>query len=50
MPGALKGNAVQLYENNAFGTDEFMRFCQLSGAQPYLASNLRSLPALEFAR
>ena len=46
----LSGNAVQMYETNAFGTDEFMRFCQLSGAQPYLASNLRSLPALEFAR
>ncbi|HEY1742609.1 MAG TPA: alpha-L-arabinofuranosidase C-terminal domain-containing protein, partial [Granulicella sp.] len=46
----LSGNAVQLYENNAFGTDEFMQFCRLTGAQPYLASNLRSLPALEFSR
>lgn len=51
-PGAsrLEKDAVQLYETNAFGTDEFIRFCQLAGAQPYLASNLRSLPALEFAR
>jgi alpha-N-arabinofuranosidase len=46
----LKGNAVQLYETNAFGTDEFMRFCHLSGAEPYLASNLRSLPAMDFSR
>jgi alpha-N-arabinofuranosidase len=27
-----------------------MRFCQLTGAQPYLAANLRSLSALEFDR
>lgn len=33
------------YENNQFGTNEFMRFCKLTGAQPYLAANLRSLPA-----
>jgi alpha-L-arabinofuranosidase len=39
---------VQLYEDNAFGTNEFARFCRLSGAEPYLAANLRSLPALEF--
>jgi alpha-L-arabinofuranosidase len=43
-------NGVQLYEDNAFGTNEFMNFCRLSGAQPYLAANLRSLPALEFDR
>jgi len=46
----LAGNAVQHYESNAFGTDEFMRFCRLAGAQPYLAANLRSLPALNFDR
>jgi len=46
----LKGNAVQKYETNAFGTDEFVRFCKLSGAEPYLASNLRSLPAMAFSR
>lgn len=44
----LHGKGVQLYEDNAFGTDEFMRFCKLSGAQPYVAANLRSLPALDF--
>jgi len=36
------------YESNRFGTNEFMRFCRLTGAQPYLAANLRSLPAEEF--
>ncbi len=36
------------YEPNRFGTNEFMRFCRLTGAQPYLAANLRSLPAEEF--
>ncbi len=46
----LNGQSVQVYEDNAFGTDEFLRFCQLTGAQPYLASNLRSLPALDFTR
>ncbi|HYJ46670.1 MAG TPA: alpha-L-arabinofuranosidase C-terminal domain-containing protein, partial [Pyrinomonadaceae bacterium] len=33
------------YEPNQFGTNEFIRFCKLSGAEPYLAANLRSLPA-----
>ena len=32
----------QKYENNHFGTDEFVRFCRLVGAEPYLAANLRS--------
>ncbi|MGH9832556.1 MAG: alpha-N-arabinofuranosidase [Blastocatellia bacterium] len=36
------------YDTNHFGTDEFLRFCQLSGAQPYLAANLRSLTARDF--
>ena len=35
-------------EPNHFGTNEFIRFCQLVGGQPYLAANLRSLPAQEF--
>ncbi|MGH9613246.1 MAG: alpha-N-arabinofuranosidase [Bryobacteraceae bacterium] len=42
----LKEKGAQLFESNAFGTDEFVRFCKLSGAEPYLAGNLRSLPAL----
>jgi len=29
-------------EDNAFGTNEFVRFCRLVGAQPYLAVNVRS--------
>ena len=33
---------------NAFGTVEFIRFCRLAGAQPYLAANLRSLPPRDF--
>src|SRR5437868_657273 len=43
----LKGG-VQLYEDNAFGTSDFVRFCRLSGSEPYIAANLRSLPALDF--
>ncbi len=38
----------QKYEPNWFGTDEFIKFCQLVGAQPYLAANLRSLGVAEF--
>lgn len=37
-----------LYDPNAFGTSEFMRFCRLVGAQPYLAANVRSLPPRAF--
>lgn len=44
----LHEKGVQLFDDNAFGTDEFVRFCRLSGAEPYLAANLRSLPALDF--
>jgi len=32
----------QKYEPNWFGTDEFVRFCKLVGAQPYLAANVRT--------
>ena len=38
------------YETNQFGTNEFVHFCKLVGSQPYLAANLRSLPAQEFYR
>lgn len=37
-----------LFETNQFGTNEFARFCQLIGAQPYLAVNLRALPGKSF--
>ncbi len=36
------------YEPNQFGTHEFMHFCKLIGAQPYLAANLRSNTARDF--
>jgi alpha-L-arabinofuranosidase len=38
------------FETNRFGTNEFVEFCKLAGCQPYLAANLRSLPAEEFYR
>ncbi len=38
----------QKFDTNEFGTNEFARFCKLVGAQPYLAANLRSLPAHDF--
>ncbi len=41
-------NGPQKYDPNTFGTAEFMRFCQLCGAQPYLAANVRSLNPLDF--
>jgi alpha-L-arabinofuranosidase len=46
----LHENGLQLFDNNAFGTDEFIRFCRLSQAEPYLAVNLRSLSAIDFDR
>lgn len=33
---------------NSFGTNEFLRFCRLIQAEPYIAANLRSLPAKAF--
>lgn len=33
---------------NSFGTNEFLRFCRLIKAEPYLAANVRSLPAKAF--
>jgi len=35
-------------DSNSFGTGEFMRFCELTGAKPYLAANLRTLPGRDF--
>ena len=40
----------QKYDPNWFGTHEFMQLCRLSGAQPYFAANIRSLPAEDFYR
>jgi alpha-N-arabinofuranosidase len=36
------------YETNQFGTDDFLRFCRLVGAEGYIAANLRSLSAKDF--
>jgi alpha-N-arabinofuranosidase len=36
------------FETNHFGTNEFLRFCQLAGAEGYLAANVRGLGAQEF--
>ncbi|MBZ5728345.1 MAG: alpha-L-arabinofuranosidase [Acidobacteriia bacterium] len=48
-PGA-KRNGPQGYDPNEVGTIEFARFCKLAGGQPYIAANLRSLPAQEMWR
>lgn len=42
--------ASHKYDPNQFGTNEFAHFCKLIGAEPYLAANVRSLPAEEFYR
>ena len=36
------------YDPNHFGTNEFVRFVRLCKGEPYLAANLRSLPARDF--
>jgi len=36
-----------LYENNEFGTHEFIDFCSLVGAEPYLAVNATSLTPMD---
>jgi alpha-L-arabinofuranosidase len=38
----------QKYDPNQFGTNEFAHFCKLVGAQPYFASNVRSLTPHDF--
>lgn len=48
-PGlASVANGPAKYEPNQFGTTEFVRFCRLVGAAPYLAANVRTLPATVF--
>jgi len=47
---APEAPASHRYDPNEFGTNEFTHFCKLTGGQPYLAANLRSLPAEEFYR
>jgi len=43
-------NGPQRFDPNQFGTHEFIRLCELTGARPFLSANTRSLPALEFDR
>ena len=38
----------QKYDPNHFGTNEFVRFCRLAGAEPYIAANVRGLSAADF--
>jgi alpha-L-arabinofuranosidase len=40
--------ASHKFDPNQFGTNEFVHFCKLIGAQPYLAANVRTLPAEQF--
>ena len=46
----LPKKGIPSYDPNQFGTDEFVRFCKLIGAEPYLAANVRSLNAYAFAQ
>jgi alpha-N-arabinofuranosidase len=43
-----KAPASHRYDPNQVGTNEFVHFCKLIGAEPYLAANVRSLPASAF--
>jgi alpha-N-arabinofuranosidase len=45
---APQAPASHRYDPNEFGTNEFVHFCKLIGSEPYLAANLRSLPAEQF--
>jgi len=45
---APEAPANHRYDPNEFGTNEFAHFCKLIGSEPYLAANLRSLPAEQF--
>jgi alpha-N-arabinofuranosidase len=40
--------ASHRFDPNEFGTNEFVHFCKLIGSEPYLAANVRSLPAEQF--
>ncbi|HKI12958.1 MAG TPA: alpha-L-arabinofuranosidase C-terminal domain-containing protein [Candidatus Acidoferrum sp.] len=45
-----KAPASHSYDPNAVGTNEFVHFCKLIGAEPYLAANVKSLPASAFSQ
>jgi alpha-N-arabinofuranosidase len=44
------GRWKEVTEPNEFGTHEFLRFCQLCGAEPYFAANVGTGSAEEFQR
>jgi alpha-N-arabinofuranosidase len=48
MGESEKAPASHRYDPNAVGTNEFVHLCRLIGAEPYLAANVRSLPASAF--
>jgi alpha-N-arabinofuranosidase len=48
MGESEKAPASHRYDPNSVGTNEFVHFCKLIGAEPYLAANVRSLPASAF--
>jgi alpha-N-arabinofuranosidase len=43
-----KAPSSHRYDPNAVGTNEFVHFCKLIGAEPYLAANVRTLSASAF--
>jgi len=49
-PKNARKDGPQFYDTNQFGTVDFARLAKLTGAQPYFAANLRSLPPQEFWR
>lgn len=49
-PGNANRKGPETYDPNHFGTVEFVRLCRQTGSEPYLAANLRSLPAQDFWR
>jgi alpha-L-arabinofuranosidase len=48
MGESEKAPTSHRYDPNVVGTNEFVHFCKLIGAEPYLAANVRSLPASAF--
>jgi alpha-N-arabinofuranosidase len=48
MGESEKAPASHRYDPNTVGTNEFVHFCKLIGSEPYLAANVRSLPASVF--
>jgi alpha-N-arabinofuranosidase len=47
-PKEVPLDSTSRIEPNWFGTNEFNRLCGLVGSKPYLAANLRGLPANDF--